>query len=330
MAKLSLTMAVHPYDRVRPILDGRVEIEGCEINILPIEPSEAFLRTYQAQEFDVTEMSVSSHIFTTASGTSDYVAIPAFVSRMFRHSSFYIRTDRGIEKPEDLRGKLVGVPEYQMTAALWARGILSEEYGVKPQELHWRTGGQEQPGRIERTPLNLPPGFDVQAIPRDRTLTDMLATGELDAVISARAVSSFTRGAPHVGRLWPDFRTAEEAYYRKTKLFPMMHMVGLRRSLHEEHPWLATSLYKAFRKAKDIALAELAEVGFLYVSLPWLGDDLKRAQAVVGKDIWPYGVEANRRELEVMTRWSVEQGLAPRVVAIEELFARGTLVDRML
>jgi 4,5-dihydroxyphthalate decarboxylase len=330
MSKLALTIAVHPYDRVRAIYDGRVEIEGCKIKAFPIEPSEAFLRVYQAQEFDVTELSVSSHIFTTARGDAPYVGIPAFVSRVFRHSSFYIRTDRGIEKPEDLRGKLVGVPEYQMTAALWARGILSDDYGVKPQEIRWRTGGQEQPGRVERTRLSLPPGFDVEAIPRDRTLSDMLAKGEIDAVISARAVSAFTRGAPNVGRLWPDFRAAEEAYFRKTKMFPMMHMIGLRRSLHEAHPWLATSIYKAFRKAKDIALAELAEVGFLYVSLPWIGDDLARAQSVLGKDVWPYGVEANRRELTAMTRWSVEQGLASREVTMEELFARGTLVDRAL
>ena len=330
MTKLSLTMAVHPYDRVRAIFDGRVEIEGCDVNALPVEPSEAFLRTYQAEEFDVTELSVSSHIYTTARGNASYVAIPAFVSRMFRHSSFYIRTDRGIEKPEDLRGKLVGVPEYQMTAALWARGILSEEYGVFSKDIRWRTGGQEQPGRIERTPLKLPEGFDVQPIPRDRTLADMLATGELDAVISARAVSSFTKGAPNVGRLWPDYRAAEEAYFRKTGLFPMMHMVGLRRTLHEAHPWLATSIYKAFRKAKDLALAELSEVGFLYVSLPWLGDDLKRAQTIIGKDVWPYGVQANRKELETMIRWSVEQGLAPRKISIDELFARGTLVDRAL
>lgn len=330
MTKVALTLACHPYDRVRAIMDGRVAIEGCEVNFIGIEPSEAFLRTYQAQEFDVTELSVSSHILTTGRGDAPYIAIPAFVSRVFRHSGIYIRTDRGIHEPADLRGKVIGVPEYQMTAALWIRGILADEYGVKANEIRWRNGGLEQPGRIERTPIVLPEGFELQSIPRDRTLTDMLAKGEIDGIITARAPSCFTRGAPHVGRMFPDYRLVEEAYYRKTRMFPIMHMVGVRRSLHEKYPWLATSVYKAFRRARDIALTELAEVGYLYTALPWLGDDLKRTQAVMGPDIWPYGIISNRTEIETMIRWSVEQGLAPRQVTIEELFARGTLVDRAL
>src|SRR5262245_7622371 len=170
MTKVSVTLACHPYDRVRAIMDGRVVIEGCELNFFPIEPSEAFLRIYQAEEFDITELSGSSHILTTARGNAPYIAIPAFVSRVFRHSAIYIRTDRGIREPADLVGRIVGVPEYQMTAALWARGILSDEYGVKPNEIRWRNGGLEQPGRIERTPIVLPEGFELQSIPLDRTL----------------------------------------------------------------------------------------------------------------------------------------------------------------
>ncbi len=330
MTRLKLSLACQRYDRVRPILDGRIQIEGCDLNIIPIEPSEAFLRAYQAQEFDITELSVSSHILTTARGEAPYIAVPAFVSRVFRHSAFYIRTDRNIRTPADLKGKIVGVPEYQMTAALWARGLLSDEYGVKAQDIHWRTGGLEQPGRIERVSLTLPEGFDVQAIPNDQTLNAMLASGKLDALVTAVSPSCFAAGRVDVIRLFPDYRSEEEDYFRRTRMFPIMHTMAVRRSLHETHPWLATSIYKAFRQSKELAIADLSQVGYLYTSLPWLGDELKRTQAVLGSDIWPYGVQKNRRELQAMVRWSVEQGLSARLVSPEDLFARGTLVDRAL
>jgi 4,5-dihydroxyphthalate decarboxylase len=325
MAKLSLTLACGGYDRVRALLDGRVRIEGCELEAFPMEPEECFARAYRSQDFDITELSCSSHLLTTARGDAPYLGIPAFLSRVFRHSAFYIRTDRGIRSPEDLRGRLVGMPEYQMTACLWARGILADEYGVKPEEVRWRTGGQEQPGRTERTKITLPDRFDVQPIPPDRTLTQMLESGELDALVTARAPSCFERGAPNVARLFPDFRAVEEAYFAKTRMFPIMHLVGIRRSLVERHPWLPASVMKAFIQARDIAMQEMRNVGSLMVSLPWLGEDLKRVQAVMGPDHWPYGVGPNRRELEAMARWSHEQGLAPRRIAVEELFAPSTL-----
>ena len=324
MAKLSLTMACAPYDRVMPIFDGRVPIEGCDVNYFPMDAEEVFARAYDNQPFDITELSCSSHILTTARGDAPYIGIPAFVSRVFRHSAYYIRTDRGIDKPEDLRGKTIGVPEYQMTAALWAKGILADEYGVKPQDIHWRNGGQEQPGRKERTPID-PPGIDLQPIPPDQTLSAMLASGELDAVISARAPSCFTKGMPNVGRLFPDFRPVEEAYFKKTGLFPIMHIIAVRRSLVEQHPWLAGSVFKAFLQAREIAHHQLREVGVLFSMLPWLPDDVARVTSVMGPDFWPYGVEANRRDIECMARWSFEQGLSPRQARIDEIFAPGTL-----
>ena len=325
MAKLSLTVACAAYDRTWPLISGRVPIEGCDANFFVIDPSEAFVRAYRSRDFDVTELSASSHILTTARGDAHYVAVPAFVSRLFRHSSFYIRTDRGIQSAKDLRGKLVGVTEYQMTAGLWARGLLSDDYGVRAQDVHWRSGGMEKPGLTERTPIELTADIDLQPIQKDKTLSGMLEAGELDAMIAARAPSCFLRGAPNVARLWPDFRAAEEDYFLRTGLFPIMHLIGIRRSLVEAHPWLARSVLKAFTKGKDIALEEIEDVGINRASLPWLPADVARAKVVMGPDFWPYGFEANRKAIDCMLRWSKEQGLSHRLVAAEELFAPGSL-----
>ena len=325
MSSLPLTFGCGPSDRVAAIFDGRVRIEGCELSCFPIGPEEAFHRAFAGQDFDLTELSASSYLLATSRGEAAYFALPIFLSRVFRHSAYYIRTDRGIRSPEDLRGKLIGVPEYQMTAALWARGILSDEYGVKSQEIRWRNGGLNNPGRTERTPISLPPEFELQSIPSDATLSKMLEAGELDGVITARAPACYTAGAPNVDRLFPDFRAAEEAYYQKARMFPIMHLLAVRRTLVESHPWLAASVTKAFYEAKHLAMAEMHEIGVLPTMLPWLQDDLKRAQSILGPDVWPYGVPDNRKEIEAMSRYSVEQGLSTRQVALEELFAPGTL-----
>jgi len=325
MSLVRLTFGCGPSDRVAAIFDGRVRIERCELTCFPIGPEEAFHRAFAGQDFDLTELSASSHILTTARGDAKYLALPIFLSRVFRHSAFYIRSDRGIRAPHDLQGKLIGVPEYQMTAALWARGILSDEYGVKSQEIRWRNGGLNEAGRGERTPISLPPEFELQSIPSNRTLSDMLAAGELDGVVTARAPACFVAGAPNIARLFPDFRSAEEAYYRKTQMFPIMHLLAIRKSLVEAHPWLAMSVVKAFYEAKRLAMAEMEEIAVLPVMLPWLSEDFKRSQAVMGTDVWRYGIAENRKELDAMLRYSVEQGLSKRRLQLEELFAPGTL-----
>jgi 4,5-dihydroxyphthalate decarboxylase len=325
MSTLRLTFGCGPSDKVAAIFDGRVRIEGCELSCFPIGPEEAFHRAFANQDFDITELSASSLILTTARGQKTYYALPIFLSRMFRHSAFYVRTDRGIRSPEDLRGKLIGVPEYQMTAALWARGILSDEYGVKSHDIRWRNGGLNIPGRGERTPINLPPDIELQSIPSHQTLSAMLAAGEIDGLVTARVPNCFKEGAAHVDRLFPDFRSAEEAYFRKTKMFPIMHLLAVRRGLAEQHPWLAASIVKAFYQAKKLAMEEMSDQATLTTMLPWLQDDLRRAQDVMGPDVWPYGVPESRRELDAMLRWSVEQGLSTRKVEVEELFAPGTL-----
>jgi 4,5-dihydroxyphthalate decarboxylase len=323
MPKLQISFAGCSYDRLNPIINGRVPVEGCDVNFFALRPEELFPRVYQTQDFDVTELSASSHILTSLRGDSHYLGVPAFVSRVFRHGDIYIRTDRGIRSPEDLRGKLVGVPEYQMTAALWIRGILSDEYNVKTSEIRWRNGGLQRPGREERTPISLPSTIELKTIPADKTLSGMLADGEIDALITAVRPLCFIQGGPNVGRLFPEFRSAEEAYYRKTGMFPIMHMMGVRRSLADANPWLPGSILKACLQVREIALEEIKSTGMFYAMLPWLSDDLARAQAVMGPDMWPYGVNSNRNELEAMLRWSFEQGLAPRQGSLQEIFAPG-------
>jgi 4,5-dihydroxyphthalate decarboxylase len=325
MAKLELSLGCCDYDRTKAIFDGRAPIEGCNVVPVAIEPEEAFHRAFSSQEFDVSEISISSHTLMTSRGENAYVGISAFVSRLFRHSGIYIRADRGIERPQDLQGKTIGLPEYQITANVWIRGILQDDYGVKPETIHWRRGGLEEPGRGERAPLKLPPNIELKQVTGGKTLSGMLEAGELDGVISARAPSCFERGAPNVARLFPDYRRTEEDYFRRTKIFPPMHIIGIRKTLVERHPWLPVSVFKAFMRAKELTMYELGQIGHLFVSLPWGVSEFESARRLMGHDYWSYGFEANRHALETFTRYHHEQGLSARKVAPEELFARSTL-----
>jgi 4,5-dihydroxyphthalate decarboxylase len=321
---IPLSLVCGDYDRTRPVLDGRVPIEGCDVTAIALDPEEAFHRAFKGADFDVTELSMSSHMMATSRGAAVYVGVPAFVSRVFRHSAIYIRTDRGIKTPADLRGKRVGVPEYQITAVMWVRGILADEYGVQPEEIHWRAGGQEEPGRTERSPLKLPDSIDLQRIPQDRTLVELFEAGELDALMTARVPSSYASRKPNIDRLFPDFRTVEADYYRKTGLFPIMHLIGVRKTLVEKNPWLPVSIYKAFEKARRMTMAEIDQMSALRVSTPWIVADVADARAAMGDDYWPYGIPANRKALETMIRYSVGQHLATRPIQLEELFAPTT------
>ncbi len=324
MGDIPITIAAGDYDRTRPIRDKRVTVDGCDVTYLTLDPEELFFRAIRHQEFDVCELSFSSYMMQKQRGVGGYTAIPVFLSRAFRHSGIYIRTDRGIDTPADLRGRTVGVPEYQMTAAVWQRGMLHDEYNVAPGDLRWRSGGMEQPGRVERAPLAPPDGVDIAPIPDDKTLSGMLADGELDAVMSPRAPSCFAAGAPDIGRLFPDYRAAEQAYFSKTGLHPIMHLVAVRESLAERYPWLCATLYKAFREAKDLAIADLEKIGALAVSLPWVGAELEATRALLGDDIWPYGVAENTSEIEALIRYSHSQGLTARRLSMDELFAPTT------
>jgi 4,5-dihydroxyphthalate decarboxylase len=322
MRKLEISLGCCDYDRTRALFDGRVQIDGCDVAATSIEPEEAFHRAFKYQEFDISELSLSSYTAQVARGDNPYVAIPAFVSRVFRHSGIYIRTDRGIARPEDLKGKTIGLPEYQITANVWIRGTLQDEHGVKTPEIRWRSGGIEEAGREERTPLKLPANIDLKPIPHDKTLSGMLESGELDGMIGARAPSCFLRGAPKVARLFPDYRRVEQEYFRRTRIFPIMHIIGIRKTLLEKHPWLAVNAMKAFLKAKEICWYELGQIGHLFNSLPWGVAEFNDTRALMGEDYWSYGLEPNRHVLEPFTRYHHEQGLSTRKVSPDELFAK--------
>ncbi len=326
MSRLSITIASWDYDRVRALTDGRVRVEGCDANYVTMPVEELFERAFFHGEFEVAEIGFSPFLIALSRGPTPYVAVPVFLSRMFRHSAAYIRNDRGIEGPADLRGKRIGVPEYQMSAVMWFRGYLQDEFGIQPKDINWVQAGLENPGRRDKFPLNLPDGFPLTSR-NDVSLSAMLADGELDGVISARRPSCFVSGHPKVRRLFPDYRSAERDYFRRTGIFPIMHALGIRRDIYDKNRWLAASLYKAFLKAKRLADAEFVETTALKIGLPWITAEYEATTKVMGQDFWSYGVDANRKTLAIMARYSYEQGLAVRLVDVDEMFAEGNLSE---
>ena len=324
MAKLQISLAIGNYDRNRPLIDGEVTIDGAAPVIMTLSPEEIFFRAFRHQAFDVCELSLSSYVLSVAKGTSDYVGVPAFLSRAFRHSAIYIRTDKGIAAPADLKGRRIGVPEYQLTANVWARGLLADEYGVAPSDIAWVRGGLEDPGRPEKIALTLPPELRIEDAPAGQSLNAMLEAGAIDGFIGPRAPSCFDAGHPKVARLFPDPATAED-YYRRTGIFPIMHLLGVRRTLAEAHPWLPGALLKAFEESKRAALGRLNDTSATKVTLPFIEEQLGAARKLMGEDFWPYGLgEANRRALEAFCAHHHAQGLSARRVAVEELFHPAT------
>lgn len=320
---LSLSLACWDYDRAQAILDGRVPVPGCDIRAEVHPTSTLFPLAVGEARFDVTEMSMSSYILQVAKGEGAYVAIPVFLSRAFRHNGFVVRADAGIGTPKDLEGKRVGVPEYQMTAALWMRGILADEYGVDTDSFKWRTGALEEGVRKDRLTLDLPAHMSVTPISEGDTLQGLLLAGELDAVFAPKPLAALVSGDPRVKRLFPDFHAAERAYHAKTGFFPIMHVVGVRKTLADANPWLPKALFDAFTQSRDLALAKLDDIwrgSANRLSLPFFHAEMEATRDLMGPDFWSYGFEANRDELDAMCRWSQAQHLAPRRLKPEELF----------
>jgi 4,5-dihydroxyphthalate decarboxylase len=324
MSKLALSIAVGDYDRVRPLVDGAVQIDGVDPVFMLLEPEEIFFRAFRHADFDICELSMSSFTVKTANGDCPYVGVPVFPSRAFRHNSIYIRTDRGIAKPEDLKGRRIGVPEYQVTANVWTRAFLEDEHSVRPSDVTWVRGGCEQAGRIEKIAVNLPRDVRVEDAPADATISGMLADGEIDAVIGPRAPSCFINGHKHVAWLFPDPAAAAAAWFRKTGIFPIMHILGVRRTLAEQHPWLPIAAMKAFEQSKARALTKLGDVAASKVTLPFIDEQLHVARRLMGEDFWSYGMEANRHVLEVFLRRHHSEGLSSRLLSPEELFHPST------
>jgi 4,5-dihydroxyphthalate decarboxylase len=321
MTKLKLTFGCWNYDRTRALMDGTVPVDGIDLNYLNMPVEETFFRMLRHREFDVAEMSLSSYTVSLFKDPQPFIAIPVFPSRFFRHSCIYVNANSGIREPKDLIGKRVGNPEYQMTAPVWIRGILSDHYGVPVDSVTYMTGGEEEPGRPEKLKLDLPSNIKVEQIGPDKTLSRMLAEGEIDALYTARMPSSFARGDGRVRRLFENYVDVEREYYRSTGMFPIMHTVAIRREVYDQNRWIAQSLYKAFRQAQQLTYHDLGETAALKTMLPWLNAHVEEARREMGDDFWPYGLDKNRKTLSTFLRYSYEQGLSKRQLQPVDLFA---------
>jgi 4,5-dihydroxyphthalate decarboxylase len=324
MASLTLSIALGNYDRTRPLIDGDIAIDGVEPIYMMLSPEEMFFRSFRHQAFDVSELSLGSYVVSLDRGDPAYVGIPVFLSRAFRHTSILIRTDRGIDEPADLAGKRIGIAEYQLTANIWARALLEEDYGVSPSDMTWVRGGMETPGRPEKIPVALPKRLKIEDAPEDRSLNQLLADGEIDGFIGPRTLSCFDQGHPRVARLFADSVAEAKGYYERTGIFPIMHLVGVRRELADRHPWLPIALSKAFSGAKDLAMHRLNDTSAPKITLPFVEEQLVAARDLLGADFWPYGLPKNRRVLDAFLDHHHRQGLSSRRLEADELFHAST------
>lgn len=325
MSRLPLTFACGDYDRTRAIAEGTIRPDGIDLNYLRLPVEETFFRMMRHREFDLAEMSLSSFVVSLQGDPAPFVGLPVFTSRMFRHGGIYCHAGSGIDRPEDLRGKVVGLPEYQLSACVWIRGILADHHDVPVDSVRYVTGGQESPGRIEKAALDLRGKAQVAAIASDRTLSEMLVTGEIDALYSPRIPSPFAAGDPRVRRVFTDPVAAEKAYFALTGIFPIMHVVAIRREVYEENRWIAQSLYKALLASKREAFENLYDSSALRFMLPWLNQELEQAKNVLGPDYWSYGLSLNEHVLATFLRYHREQGLSVRALRPADLFAPESL-----
>lgn len=307
---IALTLAISAYDHARGLRPA-----GIDLNVFELPIEEIFYRFTRFREWDAAEMSFAKTVALASGPDPDIVPIPVFPSRVFRHSAIYLAKGSGITSAKGLEGRRIGIPEWAQTAGIYARGLLQHEYGVDLASIRWVQAGVHQAGRVEKVAVELPQGIRIEAVP-DRSLAQMLASGELDAVISARD--------PGGERLFPDYVPLELEYFRKTRIYPIMHVICLRRPVYERHRWAAMNLFKAFEEAKRASLARLLEIGQSHVAMPWVAEYARQWRDLAGDDFWPYGIEGNRPTLTAFLRYAFEQGVARRRMEIEELFAPET------
>jgi 4,5-dihydroxyphthalate decarboxylase len=323
MADLKLTLACWDYDRTRPLMDGRVKPEGITLDIRVLRPRQAFQRMLDDREFQVSELSLASYAALVGRGACPFVALPVPLSKIFRHSCIFVRSNAGIERPEDLKGKRVGTSQWSSTGLVFMRGMLQYDHGVTAQDIYWHVGGLNSFLERPLIPLNLPPSVRLDFLSETQTLERMFAAGELDALFSLYIPKLFLDGSPTIARLFPNYKEVERDYYRRTGIFPVMHTVVLRKDVYREHPWAAQSLYEAFCRARDLAIDGLYDTDALRVALPWLIDHVEETWRVFGREFWAYGLDPNRPAFEAVGRYVHDQGLSPRTVAADELFAPG-------
>jgi len=313
---IPLTLAINPYDHVRDLLSGEVRAAGIDLVPLELPIEEIFYRFTKFREWQASEMSFGKVISLMSEERPEIVCIPVFLSRVFRHSAIYLKDGSSIKTPKDLEGKRVGIPEWAQTAGIYVRGMLAHEYGVDLAKIQWIQAGVREPGRVEKVQLNLAKGVTITPRP-DRTLVDLLQKGDLDAVMSAREVPGT--------RLFRDYRAAEVDYWKKTRIFPVMHVLALRRDVYERDRWLAMNLFQAFLEAKRRSMARVSEFGLSHLPLPWVPDHVRQWREIAGEDFWPYGIEPNRPTLEAFLQYGYEQGVCKKRIKVEDLFAPETL-----
>ncbi len=319
MPEIELSLAISYYEHVSDLLRGRVRAEGIHLVTVDLPVEEIFFRMLMFTEWDVAEFSMAKYVALVGAGLPPFRAIPVFPSRMFRQSAIYVATGAAISGAADLAGRRVGIPEWAQTAGIYARAYLQHQGGVPLRDIHWVQAGVNQAGRMEKVRLSLPEGVRIEHI-HDRSLNEMLLAGDLDAVISAREPSAFTARDPRISRLWPDHHALEEAYYRDTGIFPIMHVIVIKAATLDRHPWIAMNLFKAFDEAKGNSLRHLSSALKSQIPIPWSQDVVDQARALFGEDFWPYGIEPNRRTLAAFLQYCREQGVTNREVHIEELF----------
>lgn len=320
MAKLKLKLACWDYDRTRALIDGRVELKGIDLEISVMRPREAFTRMLEREEFDIAEVSLASYARLKAEGDERFVGIPVALSRIFRHSCLYLRADAGIIQPEDLRGRRVGAVQLDSTGVVFVKGMLAHDYGVTPDQVQWVVGGLEVPAHV-----NVPARGHgaVEMLGPQESLSAAFESDRIDALISNHIPSLFLKGAPQMVRLFPDYKAVEQDYYKRTGLFPIMHMVAMRADLNRKEPHVAARVYEAFCQARDLAVTDLYDTDALRLALPWLIDHVEETRRVLGRDYWAYGAEANRKVWNALCDYQVEQQLSPRNVGLDGLFVTG-------
>jgi 4,5-dihydroxyphthalate decarboxylase len=327
---LPLTLAGLGYDRVDALIDGRVPVEGCEVSFEEAAIGDLNTHVFSGpQSIEVTEVGLHPYMLAFANdGFRGYSLIPVYPLRLFRHKSVFIRTDRGIERPEDLRGRVIATPGYSSTSLTWLRGIFQHQYGIAPGDVEWLLASKdsdERSGKTSKQEQVLPEGLSFRRGPEGMDESELLVSGECDALFHAAEPRAFREGNPIVARLFPDYRQAERDYFAETGIFPIMHAVAVRDDVIEEHPWILEEIFRAYSRAKGLALRYLEQAAWYKGSLPWAGQEYEETQRLMGRNYWPYGIEPNRKSLEALFRYSHEQGLADRKLTIEELFHPSTL-----
>jgi 4,5-dihydroxyphthalate decarboxylase len=321
MTKLRLNFASSKYDHFRDLTDGTVPVEGIDINYLNLQIEEIFARFVNFQEWELSEMSFGKFVSFISQDNGKVIGLPVFPSRVFRQSSIYVREDSTIQKPGDLAGKKIGIPEWAQTASIYTRGWLVDQIGISLRDIEWFQSGVNQAGREEKVKLKLPDGVNLTPV-TDKSLTEMLLNGDIDAAMTAHAPLPFEEGDPSIRRLIPNYREVEEAYYKDTKIFPIMHILAIRRDVYEENPWIAMNLYKAFTQAKDNSVYRAQEITATRFPFAWCYEAAERTKEIFGDDFFPYGLEPNRTTLEAFLRYAYEQGVCHRKVEPEELFPK--------